>query len=83
MTKLEKKNEREFLDETAYTFFEMSEREIELRADTKNNKIIKEAYNKKVEKYTKVLYAQARLIEGLPIENPTEISNLVCEILSK
>ena len=52
---LEKKNEREFLDETAYTFFEMSEREIELRADTKNNKIIKEAYNKKVEKYTKVL----------------------------
>ena len=33
----------------------MSEREIELRADTKNNKIIKEAYNKKVEKYTKVL----------------------------
>ena len=52
---LEKKNEREFLDETAYKFFEMSEREIELRADTKNNKIIKEAYNKKVEKYTKVL----------------------------
>ena len=52
---LEKKNEREFLDETAYRFFEMSEREIELRADTKNNKIIKEAYNKKVEKYTKVL----------------------------
>lgn len=45
----------EFLDETTYTFFEMSEREIELRADTKNNKIIKEAYNKKVEKYTKVL----------------------------
>ena len=36
-----------------------------------------------LEKYTKVLYAQARLIEGLPIENPTEISNLVCEILSK
>lgn len=52
---LEKKNKREFLDETAYTFLEMSEREIELRADTKNNKIIKEAYNKKVEKYTKVL----------------------------
>ena len=34
-------------------------------------------------KYTKILYAQARLIEGLPIENPTEISNLVCELLSK
>lgn len=33
--------------------------------------------------YTKVLYAQARLIEGLPIENPTEISNLICDALSK
>ena len=36
-----------------------------------------------LEKYTKVLYAQARLIEGLAIENPTEISNLVCEIMAK
>jgi len=36
-----------------------------------------------LEKYTKVLYAQARLIEGLPIENPTEISNLVCDIMSQ
>lgn len=36
-----------------------------------------------LEKYTKILYAQARLIEGLTIENPTEISNLVCEVLSK
>ena len=42
----------------------------------KNNK-------EELEKYTKVLYAQARLIEGLPIENPAEISNLVCEYLSK
>ena len=36
-----------------------------------------------LEKYTKILYAQARLIEGLPIDNPTEISNLVCEVLAK
>lgn len=36
-----------------------------------------------LEKYTKILYAQARLIEGLPIENPTEISNLVCEFIAK
>ena len=33
--------------------------------------------------YTKVLYSQARLIEGLEIENPTEISNLICELLAK
>lgn len=33
--------------------------------------------------YTKILYSQARLIEGLSIENPTEISNLVCELMAK
>ena len=36
-----------------------------------------------LKKYTKILYSQARLIEGLPIENPTEISNLICDIMSK
>ncbi len=36
-----------------------------------------------LEKYTKVLYSQARLIEGLSIENPTEISNLICDLISK
>lgn len=38
---------------------------------------------KTLKKYAKVLYAQARLIEGLSIENPTEISNLMTEIMSK
>ncbi len=51
------------------------------------SKKLKELYqNKKIEelkKYSKVLYAQARLIEGLSIENPTEISNLICELLTK
>ena len=36
-----------------------------------------------LKEYTKVLYAQARLIEGLSIENPTELSNMICNILSK
>lgn len=36
-----------------------------------------------LEKYTKVLYAQARLIEGLSIENPTEVSNLIVDMLAK
>lgn len=47
---------------------------------------LKELYkNDKEEltKYTKILYSQARLIEGLTIENPTEISNLICEIIAK
>ena len=35
-----------------------------------------------LEKYTKILYSQARLIEGLTIENPTEISNLICDIMA-
>lgn len=36
-----------------------------------------------LEKYTKVLYDSARLIEGLSVDNPTEMSNLICEIMSK
>ncbi|MBR4672617.1 MAG: molecular chaperone HtpG [Bacilli bacterium] len=36
-----------------------------------------------LKKYSKVLYAQARLIEGLPIDNPTEITNLICDIITK
>ena len=54
-----------------------------------NNKIaekIKKLYvedKEELKNYTKILYAQARLIEGLSVENPTEISNLICDILSK
>ena len=45
--------------------------------------LYKEGLTEELEKYTKVLYSEARLIEGLPIENPTEISNLICELISK
>ncbi len=31
--------------------------------------------------YAKILYAQARLVEGLPIENPTELSSLICDLM--
>ena len=37
----------------------------------------------KLKEYTKIIYAQARLIEGLSIDNPTEISNLICDLISK
>ena len=33
--------------------------------------------------YSKILYAQARLIEGFSIENPTEISSIICDLISK
>lgn len=36
-----------------------------------------------VRKYTALLYDQARLIEGLPIEDPVEFSNAVCELMTK
>ena len=35
------------------------------------------------DKYTKVLYNEARLIEGLPIDNPTELTNVICDLLAK
>ena len=36
-----------------------------------------------LKKYSKILYDGARLIEGLNIDNPTEFSNLICELISK
>ena len=33
--------------------------------------------------YTKILYSEARIIAGLPIDNPTEISKLICDVLAK
>lgn len=37
----------------------------------------------KLKDYSKILYAQARLIEGFSIDNPTEISSIVCDLISK
>ena len=47
---------------------------------------LKELFNsdkEELKKFTKILYSQARLIEGLTIENPTEYSNWICELLTK
>jgi len=35
----------------------------------------------KAGKYAKILYAQARLIEGLSVDDPTELSNMVCDLM--
>lgn len=35
----------------------------------------------KLEKYSKLLYSQALMIEGMPVEDPVEFSNLVCELM--
>ena len=42
-----------------------------------------ESDKEELKSYAKVLYAEARLIEGLSIENPTEISNIINSIISK
>ncbi len=47
---------------------------------------LKELYKEdkdKVKEYAKILFAQAKLIEGLSIDNPTEISNMICNLLAK
>lgn len=59
---------------------------LEINADHEIAKKLKELYKndkEELKKYTKIIYAGARLIEGLAIDNPTEISNLTCEILAK
>ena len=40
-----------------------------------------ESDKEKAGKYAKILYAQARLIEGLSVDDPTELSNLVCDLM--
>ncbi len=37
--------------------------------------------DEKLEKYTKILYNQARLIAGLSIDNPTLFSDTICELM--
>ena len=58
---------------------------LEINANHKIADKLKELYEKDKEefkKYTKVIYYEARLIEGLPIDNPTELSNLMCDIMA-
>ena len=63
-----------------------AEKVLEINEKHKISKKLKDLYKndkKLLKKYTKILYAQARLIEGLSIENPTEISNLMADVMSK
>lgn len=50
-----------------------------LEALNKTYKEDKEA----VKTYTKLLYDQALMIEGLPVEDPVSFSNAVCELMTK
>ena len=39
------------------------------------------ADKEKLAAYSKILFAQARLVGGMPIENPTEVSELICDLM--
>ena len=60
---------------------------LEINENHPISKKLKDLYEERriddIKNYTKVLYAGARLIEGLSVENPTEITNLICDIMSK
>jgi len=60
---------------------------LEINANHEISNKIKKLYDEEnkeeLEKYTKILYNQARLISGLNIENPSELTNLICEMISK
>lgn len=60
---------------------------LEINDNHEISKKIKELYNNKendeLEKYGKILYNQARLISGLSIENPKDLTDLICDMISK
>ena len=51
------------------------------------SKKIKSLYKNKdteaLTKYTKILYNQARLLSGLNVDNPSELTDLICEMIAK
>ena len=51
------------------------------------SKKLKELYKddkkEEIAKYTKVLYNAARLLSGLDVDNPSEITDLICDMISK
>ena len=59
---------------------------LEINENHEIAKKIKDLYEndrETLKKYTKILYNEARIIEGLDVVNPSEFSDLVCEMLSK
>ena len=63
-----------------------AEKILEINANHKVVDKLKELYKndkEELKNYAKILYAEARLIEGLPIDNPAEISNLMANIMAK
>lgn len=63
-----------------------SDKVLEINENHPISKKLQALYKKdkeQLEKYSKILYAEARLIEGLPVENQSEISKLICDLISE
>ncbi len=61
-----------------------AERVLELNADHKSFAALKKVWGKdkeKASKYAEVLYSQALLIAGLPIDDPAHYTELVCSLM--
>ena len=61
-----------------------AEKVLELNPDHAVFEVLKSLYEtdkSKLADYSKILYNEALLIEGMPIENPVEFSNLVCSLM--
>lgn len=61
-----------------------AEKVLEINANHKIAEKLQKLYKKdkdELAKISKILYAQARLIEGLSVENPTELASLICDEL--
>ena len=57
---------------------------LEINLDHPIAKRVKELYESDKDKlatYSKILFAQARLINGMTLDNPAEISDLVCDLM--
>lgn len=63
-----------------------AQRVLEINPDHKIFKTLTDVYQSDKEKlktYAELLYTQALLIEGLPVENPVDFSNKICDLMSE
>lgn len=62
-----------------------AEKVLEINENHEIFNALKDAFSKndeeKLQMYTKLLYDQARLIEGLPIDDPIEFTNNICKLM--
>ena len=57
---------------------------LEININNDMFKVLKESFEKdkiKLDLYTNILYNQALLIEGLPINDPVEFTNNICKVM--